>query len=65
LYCDSLVIRRGVNGSKVLFQSDGVGNTMPPPTKAAAMQNIPIYEALAQAFAAEGALLPRQDVRPP
>jgi hypothetical protein len=44
----------GVNGPKVLFQSDGVGNTMPRPTKAAAMQNIPIYEALAQAFAAEG-----------
>jgi hypothetical protein len=50
LYRDSLVIRWGVNGLKVLFQSDGVGNTMPPPTKAAAMQNIPIYEALAQAF---------------
>jgi hypothetical protein len=64
------VIRWGVNGPKVLFQSDGVGNTMPPPTKAAAMPNIPIYEALAQAFtaqafAAEGELLPRQDVRPP
>jgi hypothetical protein len=47
------VIRWGVNGPKVLFQSDGVGNTMPPPTKAAAMSNIPIYEALARAFTAQ------------